>query len=418
MMSARVAVSALLLLALPTLARGMGEFALKDGDRVVFYGDSITDQRLYTTFAETFAVTRFPAAKITFVHSGWGGDRVGGGGGGPIDVRLNRDVVAYRPTAVTIMLGMNDASYAPFRDPIFKTYSDGYAHIVEKLKADLPGVRLTLIKPSPYDDVTREPKFEDGYNSVLVRYGDFVRGLAEKTGSGFADLNTSVVEATRRAFGTDPEGAKKLNPDRVHPGPGGQLLMAAALLKAWDAPALVSGVAIDAAAKSSSATNATVADLAVADGRVSWSQEDAALPFPIDLKDPVVELAVRSSDILDALDRQTVKVSGLAAGEYALTIDGDTVATYTNAQLAEGVNLATLATPMARQAAKVHALTLKHNNLHFLRWRSVQVPYQSSKSPELAKALEGLDGLEAEVVADQRAAARPVAHRFELKPKS
>ena len=30
---------------------------------------------------------------------------------------------------------------------------------------------------------------------------------------------------------------------RVHPGPGGQLLMAAALLKAWNAPALVSGSA-------------------------------------------------------------------------------------------------------------------------------------------------------------------------------
>ena len=56
--------------------------ALKDGDRVVFYGDSITDQRLYTTFAETFAVTRFPKVNVTFVHSGWGGDRVTGGGGG------------------------------------------------------------------------------------------------------------------------------------------------------------------------------------------------------------------------------------------------------------------------------------------------------------------------------------------------
>jgi len=33
------------------------KFSLKDGDTVVFYGDSITDQRLYTTFVETFAVT-------------------------------------------------------------------------------------------------------------------------------------------------------------------------------------------------------------------------------------------------------------------------------------------------------------------------------------------------------------------------
>lgn len=33
-------------------------FDLHDGDRVVFYGDSITDQRLYTTFIETYVITR------------------------------------------------------------------------------------------------------------------------------------------------------------------------------------------------------------------------------------------------------------------------------------------------------------------------------------------------------------------------
>src|SRR5690348_17702461 len=51
-------------------------FYLRDGDRVVFYGDSITDQRLYTAFVETYVVTRFPRLKVSFVHSGWGGDRV------------------------------------------------------------------------------------------------------------------------------------------------------------------------------------------------------------------------------------------------------------------------------------------------------------------------------------------------------
>src|SRR2546430_5339848 len=94
-------------------------FYLKDGDRVVFYGDSITDQRLYTTFVETYLVTRFPARHVRFVHSGWGGDRVTGGGGGPIDRRLSRDVFAYKPTVVTVMLGMNDASYQPFNQKIF-----------------------------------------------------------------------------------------------------------------------------------------------------------------------------------------------------------------------------------------------------------------------------------------------------------
>ncbi|WP_435018806.1 SGNH/GDSL hydrolase family protein [Tundrisphaera sp. TA3] len=411
-------------LAWPTLAAaedGPKPFAIKPGDRVVFYGDSITDQRLYTTFAETFVVTRFPKSDVSFIHSGWGGDRVGGGLGGPIDLRLNRDVVAYKPTVVTVMLGMNDASYQQFRDEIFNTYAKGYEHIVEKLKADLPGVRLTLIRPSPFDDVTREPKFEGGYNQVLVRYGDFVAKLAEKEGAGVADLNAPVVEATKKAFASDPKGAEKLNPDRVHPGLGGQLLMAAALLKAWNAPAVVSTVTIEAkpgAPADVQANNTVVTDLAAEGDGLRWTQKDEALPFPIDLKDPATALAVQSSDIVEALDRQIVQVKGWdGAKEYTLSIDGAPVGTFTGAALAQGVNLATLPTPMARQAADVHNLTLRHSALHNLRWRQVEVPNQDIKDPRLGEALRGLDRLESAIVDDQRAAAQPRPHTFTLKPK-
>jgi hypothetical protein len=34
-------------------------FALHDGDRVTFYGDSITDQREYTEDVEEYVLTRF-----------------------------------------------------------------------------------------------------------------------------------------------------------------------------------------------------------------------------------------------------------------------------------------------------------------------------------------------------------------------
>src|SRR5438128_5056539 len=143
-------------LLLAATASAQPDFYLKDGDRVVFYGDSITDQRLYTTFAESFVVTRFPKLNISFVHSGWGGDRVNGGGGGPVDVRLWRDVLPYNPTVVTIMLGMNDGRYRAFDQAIFDKFSTGFKAIVDTLKRQLPGVRLTAIQPSPYDDVTRE----------------------------------------------------------------------------------------------------------------------------------------------------------------------------------------------------------------------------------------------------------------------
>src|SRR5262245_47974966 len=131
------------------IAFAQASFHLKPGDTVVFYGDSITDQRLYTTFVETYAVTRFPKMKVTFVHSGWGGDRVSGGGGGPIDVRLRRDVFAYKPTVMTIMLGMNDGRYRAFDQNIFDQYAKGYQHITDEVTKTVPGVRMTLIQPSP-----------------------------------------------------------------------------------------------------------------------------------------------------------------------------------------------------------------------------------------------------------------------------
>src|SRR5262249_39511167 len=96
------ALSLLTLLLLAGMSGAQSNFYLKPGDRVVFYGDSITDQRLYTTFTEAYVVTRFPRLNVTFIHSGWGGDRVTGGGGGPIDLRLQRDVFAYKPTVMTI----------------------------------------------------------------------------------------------------------------------------------------------------------------------------------------------------------------------------------------------------------------------------------------------------------------------------
>jgi lysophospholipase L1-like esterase len=392
-------------------------FALHDGDRVVFFGDSITDQRLYTTFAETYVVTRFPRLNVTFVHSGWGGDRVSGGGGGPMDVRIWRDVLPYNPTVLTIMLGMNDGRYRAFDQQLFDEFSTGYKHIVDTVKRQVPGIRMTLIQPSPYDDVTRPPLFEGGYNGVLLRYSEFLKQLAADQKVGLADLNTSVVAALGKANATDATAAARLIPDRIHPIAAIHLVMAEALLKAWNAPAVVTDVEIDAGRKEPVRQQHThVADLHSGKG-LSWMQTDDALPMPIDMRDANVALAIRSSDFVEALNQQPLKVRGLTAGRYTVKIDGEAAGSFTAEQLAGGINLASLPTPMARQAAEVHALTLRHNNIHSTRWRQVQVPLEKDNTAHLLKALDALDELEADLLKEQRAAAQPRPRIYEVVPE-
>ena len=413
--SVLLSLAATLLLA--SAAPAQDKFELKDGDRVVFYGDSITDQRLYTTFVETYVVTRFPRLKVWFVHSGVGGDRVTGGWAGSIDVRLPRDVIAYKPTVMTIMLGMNDGSYRGWDDTIFKTYSTGYQHIIDTVERTLPGIRITVIQPSPYDDVTRPPNIGDGYNAVLVRYGQFVRQLGEREHLLVADLNSPVVSMLEKAKATDAELAKKIIEDRVHPGPGGHLVMAEALLKAWNALATVASVEIDAAAgRVARADNAKVTDLKLGSS-LSWSETDGALPMPVEMEDKAVVLSVRSSDFIATLDQEPLKVTGLSAARYTLAIDGEKLGSFSKEQLEDGVNLATLPTPMARQAAKVHELTREHNNIHFARWRDVQISLKDYKLAGESAVVEALDTLEEQIVELQRATAKPQQQRYELTPE-
>ena len=391
-----------------------GDFYLKDGDRVVFYGDSITEQRLYTTYTETYVVTRFPQLNVHFVHSGVGGDRVTGGWAGPIHLRLKRDVFPYKPTVMTIMLGMNDGSYRAFDTKIFDIYKTGYQHILDSVKETLSSIRLTLIQPSPYDDVTRPARFAGGYNAVMIRYGQFVKEMAQQQDYSLADLNTSLVAALEKAETIDPETAKKIIPDRVHPGPSGHLLMAEALLKAWNAPATVTAVEIDAAGVRAVQTeNTEVSDLKASNG-LSWTQNDKALPMPVNMEDPVVKLAMQSSDFFKALDWQPLKVVGLKGRQYLLKIDGLELGSFTRQQLADGLNLAELPTPMVKQSQAVHDFTVKHNNIHAVRWRELQVTLAQQPLPHLPQALEALDNVEDDLVALQRQNAQPRNHHYEL----
>jgi lysophospholipase L1-like esterase len=390
------------------------DFHVHDGDTVVFYGDSITAARLYTVYTEAYVLTRFPEIHVKFVHSGWSGDRVSGGGNGPIDVRLDRDVFAYRPTVITIMLGMNDGGYRPFDAALFETFKIGYRHILDTIKEKAPDARVTVLESSPYDDVTRDPLFTGGYNSVLLRYGEFVGETGRAKGLTVADLNALVTTLLKVANLAAPQSAQGLIPDRVHPSAGVHLVMTEALLRAWNAPSVVSAVEIDGSSGAVVMAENTAVDSISRDDGLSWTQMDRALPMPVEADEETVALALRYSDFTDALNRETLRITGLDAGSYRLEIDGEVVGTFDARQLQKGFNLATLNTPMSRQARTVLDLTYRHNHLRYARLMMVEQAFQEYHPAKLGAAIDGLDALHDEIVSMQRATAMPKAHRYRL----
>src|SRR5262249_15843526 len=102
---------------------------LSTGDTVVFLGDSITHQCLYTQYVEDFYYTRFSGLRVKFHNAGVGGARARDA----LD-RFDRDVASYKPKYVTVLLGMNDGSYQPYDEKTFQTYRTDMTELIGKIR--------------------------------------------------------------------------------------------------------------------------------------------------------------------------------------------------------------------------------------------------------------------------------------------
>ncbi len=428
-------------------------FYLHDGDRVCFYGDSITEQRFYGVDVQTYVRTRFPHLRVSFVNSGVGGDKVTGGWAGQIDLRLQRDVFPFKPNVVTIMLGMNDAKYQSFNQEIFNTYTNGYEHLIESLQAHLPGVRIVLIAPSPYDDVTETPKFPGGYNEVLLKYSAFVHELAAAHDLMFVDFNEPLVAVMQKAFAQNPALSHEVIPGRVHPSAAGELVMAQALLQAWNAPSTVTAVTIDVVAdKVERADNTRVSDVKADGGTVAWTQKDACLPFPIlalhddwpqfppyenprwgvmsfvwpepnpnwDYTNPVMQMVLGDCGFYAAADEEPLQVKGLPASNYQLKINAQVVGEFTADQLAGGINLAECHTPMLEQSYRVLDQVWQQVQWRYFTWRQIQLRLSDDHDRAVRRATENLihalQNQKDHLAEEQYAAAAPQPMHYELTP--
>jgi lysophospholipase L1-like esterase len=331
------------------------DFFFKDGDTVVMIGDSITEQYLYSSYVEMWTVTRFPSWKLTFRNTGISGDTSPGGNG-----RFQRDVAAYHPTAMTVDFGMNDGRYSGFSEQTFRPYMKGLQGMADQAKK--AKVRAAWVTPQPLDNADQGQTALTGYNLTLEKFSAGVKEIAEKNDGLFVDQFHPYLAVLDKARAASDKYNRITAGDAVHPGPPGQALMAASILKGLHFPALVASVEIDAAGKSKEATakNCSVSDLVIKESGITFSQLDNALPF----FPPEAAPILKWSPILDELNDYRLKVTGLGEGNYEVRLGGKKVAEYSAAKLAEGVNLAAAALkdgPIAEQAKAVKAAVEKKN---------------------------------------------------------
>lgn len=391
---------------LAVLSIAQEPFALKDGDKVLFYGDSITEQRLYTNYVETFVRTRYPKLKVEFVNAGVGGDCTWGGWTGSPEERIKRDVKPENPTVITIMLGMNDGGYVPFDPKIFAIFQEWYGKLLDLIKKETPKARVTLMNSSPYDDWGHPDTDFKGYSQTVKRFGEYVPQLAKERGLGFVEINAPLTAFIQDEVGRDAKRAMQIAPDAIHPGPSGHFLIAHQLLQSWGASRVVSFVELDIkAGKVLRSDNAKVEKLS----GLTWTQTDGSLPYPVGAD---VAMASEYVGFQDVWNMQVLKITGLEAGKYQLVIDGEKIGEASDRWREIGVNLAPLKTPMRAQAEKVMELTIKRNEAAFTKSRGVE--FSLKGYPSTSAASKVLGSLVKEIGAELRKAAQPKPHRFEL----
>ncbi len=422
-------------------------FQLKDNDVWVMAGDSITAQRLHTNYIEAYYRTRHPEWHLHFRNSGIGGNRVGS-----ILARFDYDVAAWKPTIVSIELGMNDVS-----GPV-DVYIKGMKELIAKIRA-IPA-QPVLISSSPVDDgsIMGDWKSDrcknidpftvalkklaseenvvvvDQYHALIDLWGQNRRkGEAAAVKNGTWPPKATPVPATPAATpaapapGAKPVVEKKPEPpiapslirllgNPVHPGPVGQYTMAAVILEGLKADEQVSSATIKADGKVVEAKRCKINDVSAKDGKLSFTRLDECSPWPIqpivvDGKEQV-HVAKQATELLPAvlnLSQYLLRVPGLADGEYKVSINGQPAATVSAKELAVGWNVASAFESALGERAEIIIKLLANlqgplNN----EWRTES---KAKDTDKLAAAQKAIDEAEVKI----QAAVQPVAMKFEIE---
>lgn len=196
-----------------------GKIELKDHQRIVFIGDSITDaeRRMpaheplgngYVHFVGDVLVAKYPRLNLEIINRGIGGDTTRG-----MKERWDRDCIEQRPDVLSVLIGINDlwtqhagSEYLPYA-VCPEEYELTYRLLLSTAK-ERCDCQFVLMEPFMFCSDRDNPMLKD-----LQKYIETVHTLAKEFNAVLVRLQSCINE---EIGGLPPE---KWSSDMVHPYP-------------------------------------------------------------------------------------------------------------------------------------------------------------------------------------------------------
>lgn len=203
---------------------------IKDGYRILFIGDSITDIKFNRKFCGRIHGNRVYALQVAkqlkkehkdlkFFYKGIASNRTY-----HLYDRLTEDCINLKPDIIIMLIGVNDAweNYVPEQyPPLLRPMQPHMKEIYRRIHCELENARLFVLLPFLIDTIFEKKPF----HRVLNEYRKILLDMAVENGAQVVDLQAVFDTAQKKI---SPE---KLAVDGIHPTNLGHTIIADEVLK-------------------------------------------------------------------------------------------------------------------------------------------------------------------------------------------
>jgi hypothetical protein len=346
-----------------------GDPLLRPGDRISFFGDSSTGAHGYTCqIADVFALGQ-GAPGVTFRASGteqlW--RALGTVNAWPA---IDCDVISVRPKVVGICFGLDDLQSKPLNKSARDRFKENLTDVIRRAKKS--GARVLVMTPP----CPTPPQRADDVQEAK-KLAEIVREIATSESLQRIDLFAAMTDASARAQRAGRTLEWTAGPALT---PSGHALTMCLVLDALGVKPRISSAELDLKADAVGGTHCSVTRPEKHGGTYTFKRTDHCLPTAFSQS---AHAALDFVSVPHNWDSYRVKVVGLPAGSWRITVEGTVAGTFTAEALANGLDLGRSPGPWQAQAKKIHEESLALEEQFRSRCRNGARP----KIPEEAESL-------------------------------